>query len=102
MMVKSLKQSRFWAFAIAVLVAAQLALALHSFEHRFNPDVFKADECALCQVASTMAAGPASVAISLPNFEFFVRELGFVAQATRPVIHPAGFSSRAPPLSVSI
>ena len=102
MMLRSLKRSGFWAFAIALLMSAQLGLALHSFEHKFRPDALAAtDNCALCQVAATMAPAP-DVTIAAPAFQAFA----VVHHTLQPVPLSAaivtGFRSRAPPVSVSI
>ena len=103
MSLRQIKQSSLWSFVIALLVAAQFALAVHTLEHKFNPDLAaQGEECALCQVASTMAPGPATEPLATPNFYVFVSVLAFISPLPCAVASPAGFRSRAPPLSVSV
>ena len=102
MMLRTIKKSGLWSFVIAVLMAAQFALAFHSLEHKFNPDAAPGDECALCQVASTMALGPTAELVAAPVRLVFVGVDVVVLDAPREAASPAGFRSRAPPLSLSV
>ena len=93
MMLRSIKRSGFWAFAIALLMAAQLGLALHSFGHTFTPDALAAtDNCALCQVAATMAPAP-GITIVAPVFNAFIIIQQTLQPQPLPAILVAGFPS---------
>jgi len=100
MTLRGIKSSRFWSCAIALLVAVQLALALHSFNHDFNSDaVTRGDECAVCHVASNMAPAPADAVIA-PVSYIIAAVIADVLPAPVPAAPPAGFRSRAPPISL--
>jgi len=102
MMLRTIKRSGFWSWAIAILMAAQFALAFHSFEHKFNPaSTWHGEECALCHVASTTTPEP-SVVLQGPTSHVVERIVAVVAPLAIPAAAVAGFRSRAPPLSVSV
>jgi hypothetical protein len=99
MMLRFIKRSRLWSCAIAILMAAQVALAFHTVEHQVGAEDFsQAEHCALCQVASGMDAPPAVAAV-----EPVTAPLDFVRptpSAPVPSVAPAsGFHARAPPTS---
>ncbi len=102
MMLRTARQTSFWNLAIALLVAVQLALALHSSAHRFGDSIAApGDGCTLCQVASTMAPGPGG-AVATPVF------IASAAPAVplQPLAHldapAAAFHPRAPPVLISL
>ena len=102
MMLRTIKRSGFWSLAIAILMAAQFALAFHSFEHKFNPaSTWHCEECALCHVASTAAPEP-TVVLQAPTSNAIDRVVAVTASQIILAVAVAGFRSRAPPLSVSV
>jgi hypothetical protein len=101
-MIHAIKKSGFWSAMIALLMAAQLGLAFHSLEHKFNAGTLQGDDCALCQVASTMAPGPTAEPIAAPNFYVLVTNDTVAVSLPRVSASPAGFRSRAPPHIVSV
>jgi hypothetical protein len=101
-MLRTLKQSRFWSVLVTLLMAAQLGLAFHSLEHTFDSGLPANDHCALCQVASTMASGPAAEPIAAPSLYAFVTVAAVITPLLRTSASPAGFRSRAPPVIVSL
>jgi len=98
MMLRTLKRSWLWSLAISLLMAAQIALALHSVHHEFSSDIdTSSDACAICQVASAMSAAPDAVSIEPASY--------FVTRAAVPAPPPiysaaitAAFQARAPPV----
>jgi hypothetical protein len=102
MIPRILKQSRLWSIAVAVLIAAQVALALHGVEHKFDLGAPPSDHCALCQVVSTLAPGPAADPIAAPTLHELTRVAAVFAPQPRIFPSPAGFRSRAPPTVVSV
>ncbi len=101
MILKTIKHSRLWSLAIALLMAAQVALALHSLHHQIKPDALAASEhCTLCQVASTMA--PPVVLAVIPVGEAFAVADVFVPAHLIAAAPAAAFRSRAPPLPLSV
>lgn len=102
MITQSIKRSGFWGFAIALLMAAQLGLALHAFGHKFSLDALAAtDNCALCKVASTMEPAP-DVVIVAPVFQTCTVAHISLQPLPLPAAAVAGFRPRAPPTSVSL
>ncbi|MBY0512248.1 MAG: hypothetical protein K2P94_19105 [Rhodospirillaceae bacterium] len=102
MMLRALKQSRFWPIALALLMAAQLALAFHGVEHKYEFVAPIGDGCALCHVASVMAPGPSAGPIAAPTFHELAQIAPLAAAPPRILPSPAGFRSRAPPAVVSV
>lgn len=101
-MIKSIKHTRLWSFAIALLVAAQVALALHSLHHQIKPDALVAgDQCTLCQVVSTMAPPPVVLAV-IPVGEAIAVADEIVPLELLTTAPTAAFRSRAPPQSLSV
>lgn len=102
MMLRTLKHTRFWYAAVALLMVAQLALAFHSVEHKFDIAPPLGDHCALCQVASTMAPGPSAELIAAPTLHALTHVAPRAVPQPRNLPSPAGFRSRAPPAVVSV
>jgi hypothetical protein len=102
MMLRRLKQSGLWSVLVALLMAAQLALAFHGVEHKIHPGLLQGDECALCQVASTMAPAPTAEPVAAPSLYASILVDSIVKALPRVSASPAGFRSRAPPSSVSV
>lgn len=91
----------FWSVMIALLMAAQIGLALHSVEHKFSSDAATVqDHCALCKVASSMAAAPAAPPIAPVEYVLAIVDPFVVASLVSAAPAPA-FRSRAPPITVS-
>jgi hypothetical protein len=84
------------AILIAVLMAAQLALALHSVEHKFDIAP-SSDHCALCQVAATTLPGPAANPIAIPTFYELTQVAALPVAPPRRFPSTENFRSRAPP-----
>lgn len=102
MNLRAIKHSRLWSFAIALLMVAQVALALHSLHHQIKPDALAAGEhCTLCQVAQTMAPPPVVVAV-IPVGEAIAVADEIVPLHLAAAVRTAAFRSRAPPLPVSV
>jgi len=102
MILKSIKHSRLWSFAIALLMAAQVALALHSLHHQIKPDALVAGEhCTLCQVASTLAPPPVVLAV-IPVGEAIAVADEIVPLERLTAAPAAAFRSRAPPHPLSV
>lgn len=102
MILKTIKPSRLWSLAIALLMAAQVALALHSLHHQIKPDALAAVEhCTLCHVAATIAPPPVVLAVIPVGEAIAVADvcapLALVAAAPA-----APFRARAPPLPLSV
>jgi hypothetical protein len=91
--------SRLWAWAVALLVVAQLGLLLH--QHHPSRDLYRGgDECTLCQVVSTLGAGPAAPVLVLPVFVVLGAVVLPVHTALRAARLSLSFRSRAPPASI--
>ena len=102
MILRTLKKSSLWSFAVAILMAAQLALTFHHLQHKMNPDVTaQGEDCAVCQVASTMAPGPAAQPVMPPAINALLLRFSCIAAGPGQAAVVAGFRSRAPPISVS-
>jgi hypothetical protein len=102
MMLRALKHSRFWSAMVALLMAAQLGLAFHSLEHKFEAGLSPSDHCALCQVASAMGPGPASQLLAPPNLHELTASDTVATPPPHVLAAPSGFRSRAPPRHVSV
>ncbi len=99
-MTRIFRHSRIWSFAVALLIAAQLGLSFHIFQDKIG-DLTRGDDCALCQVASSMSAAPTAAALPLPTRFIVIRRTTFAVLAPRQAETTASFQSRAPPLPVS-
>jgi hypothetical protein len=88
---------RLWALLAGMLIAAQLGLMLHQSQHQMRPDVISTDGCVLCQVAATMATGPAAPLLVLPVFVLLA--IVSVQPATMPRFASvtSAYRPRAPP-----
>ncbi|MBY0510162.1 MAG: hypothetical protein K2P94_08395 [Rhodospirillaceae bacterium] len=94
------QRNRLWSLVVALLIVAQVALAIHQIGHRLNPDLRASDECSLCQFASAMTDGPQALTIVVPTF-VVIERLELAPAATPPLPNSvSGFRSRAPPVSV--
>lgn len=86
-----------------VMLAAQLMLLSHQFQHHLRLDFDRADDCVQCQFAATMDAAPASTTVALPNEVVIFRQSALPAEQTLHRYRPAAnFNSRAPPISVPV
>ena len=102
MSLRTVKPSRFWSFAIALLMAMQIGLALHTSSHKLSPDAAaRGDDCVLCQVASTMAPAPAAPPLAPLSFTY-APIVAQVLPLAIPAVPAAAFRSRAPPAAVSV
>ncbi len=100
---KTLRRSCIWAAIAAVLLTAQIGLAVHQLEHRLHPDIAAiADDCTACQFSSALSDGPPANAVIMP----IGIDLGTLAPGSHVLLglrkSPAGFHSRAPPYTVSV
>lgn len=95
-------RARFLAWVTPILLLAQIALAIHQFEHRVSPDaVSVAHECVLCSVASGAVPPPALFVILPPDLGPAVR-LHAIADAICCTHFASPFRARAPPLSAAL
>lgn len=102
MILGTLKHSRFWSFAVAVLMAALIALALHTLHHQIKPDALTAGEqCTLCHVVSTMAPPPVVLAV-IPVSDAIAVADAIISMELVAAAPAAAFRARAPPISVSV
>ncbi len=93
---------RFLGWVAPVLLLAQLALAVHQFEHRVTPDAQTvAHECVLCNVAAAAAPPPEPFVILPPDLGP-VLPVAFVADAACCGHADTHFRSRAPPRFVAV
>lgn len=96
------RRARFLAWVTPVLLLAQIALAVHQFEHRVAPDAATvAHECVLCNVASGVAPPPVPFTILPPDLGPGLR-LHVVADAACCAHVATPFSPRAPPRFVAV
>lgn len=101
MMLRDFKRFRFWSVLVALLVAAQIGIALHVVEHKFTGDAAAAQEhCTLCKVTTAMAAAPAAPAIAPAEYSIGIADT-CVAALLFTAAPTAAFRSRAPPTAVS-
>lgn len=95
-------RARFLAWVTPVLLLAQIALAIHQFEHRVAPDaVSVSHECVLCNVASGAAPPPAPFVILPPDLGQAV-PLHAIADALCCTQVASPFRSRAPPIFAAL
>lgn len=93
---------RLLTFVAPILLLAQIALIVHQFEHRVDPDLATpAHECALCSIANSAAPPPTPFVFTPPSLEA-VPVLWPVAVALRIGYVGSSFYSRGPPLSVAV
>ncbi|MHB1206421.1 MAG: hypothetical protein ACYCZX_12695 [Rhodospirillaceae bacterium] len=88
---------RTWALLAGLLIAAQLGLMLHQSQHHMRPDVVASDDCVLCQVAASMATGPAAPLLVIPVFILLAIVPVQPVTAPRFARVTSSFRSRAPP-----
>ena len=88
---------RVWALFAGLLIAAQLGMMRHQAQHHMRPDVVATDECVLCQVAATMATGPAAPLLVIPVFVLLAIVSVQPVTAPRFARVTSSFRSRAPP-----
>ena len=100
MMVQGFKRSGLWSFAIALVMAAQLAFSFHHLEHKFDLNA-PTDECALCHGIST-AAPPSEAALVVAPVGYEPAPVAAPVSIFAYSLSVAGFRARAPPLSVSV
>ena len=95
-------RARFLGWVTPVLLLAQIALAIHQFEHRVTPDAVNvAHECVLCSVASGAAPPPTPFVILPPDLGPAV-PLYAIADAICCTQIASPFQSRAPPPSAAL
>jgi len=100
MMLQTFKRSGLWMFAIALLMAAQLALTLHTVDHQLGLDGGAASEhCTLCHAATAMAPAPTGE-LPTPTLRVLGSLPEAVPQSYIPATFVAGFRARAPPVSI--
>jgi hypothetical protein len=95
-------RSRLLAWVAPLLLVAQVALALHQFEHRISQDAPSvAHECVLCNVASGAAPPPTPFVVLPPEVGV---ERALFAVITAPCCDhvSSNFLSRAPPVFVAL
>jgi len=98
-MMHCFKRSGLWMFAIALLMAAQVALALHTVDHQFSADATASEHCTLCHTATAMAPAPVAEAPA-PVLDVLATAPEATVSFLVPATSVAGFRSRAPPASL--
>ena len=90
-------------FAVMLMLAAQVGLGAHQFQHYAGLDVDDEDHCALCQVASGQDTGGTPPVVLLPSrTTFYPVDYVPTERAPHRLAVIADYQSRAPPLPVSI
>ena len=89
--------------AAMLMLAAQIALGVHQFQHHINLDADNEDHCALCQIASGLNTGATPPTIAPPaEIVLYTQFVVPQEQALYRIHLSADYQSRAPPISVSI
>jgi hypothetical protein len=95
--------SRARIFAVTLMLAAQIALGVHQFQHHTGLDTDSESHCALCQAASGQDTGANPPLVVLPpQASFEIRHDLPSERAPHPLPLVADYQSRAPPVPVSI
>ena len=90
-------------FAVMLMLAAQIALGVHQFQHHASLEADSENHCALCQVASGQNTGARPPVVAHPSQTTFYTLRYFPPERVPhrlPVV--ADYQSRAPPIPVSI
>jgi len=95
--------SRVRGFAVMLMLAAQIALGLHQFQHYVSLDVDSENHCVLCHVASGQDTGGSPPAVVLPaQTVLYAQSYVPSERALLRLQITADYQSRAPPIPVSI